>query len=74
VIRFCLKLEKLRSIFTGLDFLNISDGKLYYRILTSHNFQNVDLTNTKKDKLIRIFEQGMKKLGIEYKNSFNFDH
>lgn len=68
------EIKKMKKHFTDIKFLEITDGKLSYIIFTTHNFQNVDLENSKKNKLIKIFEDGMKKSGINYKNSFAFTH
>lgn len=66
------EIKKMKKYFSEVKFLEICDGKLSYAIMTPHNFQNIDLTRRKKEKLIGVFEDAMVKSGIKYKNSFQF--
>lgn len=66
------KIKKHSNDFTNIKLSSLIDGELRFTIATTQNFQNGDLTSSRERKLINLFESGLKKKGIVYKNSFKF--
>lgn len=65
-------IKKAKKYFVDLEFQKMVDGKLCYIVYTTQNFQNFDAAASRQNRLIKIFESGLGKAKITYKNSFNF--
>lgn len=65
-------IKKATKYFVDLEFQKLEGCKLCYIIYTTQNFQSLDATMSRQNRLIKIFGSGMAKANIAYKNSFSF--
>lgn len=66
--------KKNKEFVSGLDFMDLANEKLYFKLYINQNFHNYELLDHIKIKIIKAFEEGMQSEHISYKNHFMFNH